>query len=223
VKSALVTGAAGFLGSHLCEKLLREGFNVIGVDNLCTGLRSNIEELNSISQVNFVFIEADVSEPWSWISQIPQAWRDHLEYIFHFASPASPPLYQKLALETIRVNSVGLEKALYFAQKTEARVIFASTSEIYGDPETVPQTESYWGNVNSFGPRSCYDESKRLGEAIIYSFNERHKSKHGLVRIFNTYGPRMNPSDGRVVINFLVHGLKNQNLTVHGDGKQTRG
>lgn len=237
MKAALVTGAAGFLGSHLCEKLLKDGYSVIGVDNFCTGLPGNIEALKEISKkyssedktgsswqnrLKFVFIEADVVNEWNWLSQVPREWLDSLKYVFHFASPASPPIYQRLALETIRVNTVGLENALYFAQKHQARVIFASTSEIYGDPEMSPQKETYWGNVNSFGPRSCYDESKRLGEAILYTFNQKFGNEHGLVRIFNTYGPRMNPSDGRVVINFLVQGMSGQKLTIHGDGKQTR-
>ncbi len=216
LSSTIVTGAAGFLGSHLCEKLLNEGYSVIGVDNFSTGLTSNVKHLEQLSK-NFSFIEADVVETWSWANNVK-----NLKYIFHFASPASPPLYQKLALETIRVNSLGLENCLHFAEISGARVIFASTSEIYGDPEVTPQKESYWGNVNSFGPRSCYDESKRLGEAILYTFNEKKGNRHGLVRIFNTYGPRMNPSDGRVVVNFLVQGMSGQKLTIHGDGKQTR-
>ena len=237
LKAALVTGAAGFLGSHLCEKLLKEGYFVVGVDNFCTGMSGNVDELQAIAQsissidktgsswsknFRFVFINADVTNDWNWKNQIPGEWLENLKYIFHFASPASPPLYQKLAFETIKVNTIGLEKALYFAKDHGARLIFASTSEIYGDPLTSPQPESYWGNVNSFGPRSCYDESKRLGETLIFEFNKKFGSQHGLVRIFNTYGPRMNPTDGRVVINFLVQGLNGQNLTVHGDGKQSR-
>lgn len=237
MKAALVTGAAGFLGSHLCEKLLKEGFFVVGVDNFCSGLRDNVNVLQGLAEsqkaadptgsawrdrMKFVFVEADVCESWDWTAKIPREWLENLKYVFHFASPASPPIYQRLALETIRVNTVGLEKALFFADQHKARVVFASTSEVYGDPEIVPQPEEYWGRVNSFGPRSCYDESKRLGEALIYTFNTQGTHRHGLVRIFNTYGPRMNPSDGRVVINFLVQGLKGQNLTVHGDGRQTR-
>jgi nucleoside-diphosphate-sugar epimerase len=216
LKSVLITGAAGFLGSHLCEKLLNEGYIVIGVDNFSTGLASNARHLEKFSK-GFKFVEADVVEPWTWAKNLKD-----LKYIFHFASPASPPLYQKLSLETIRVNTIGLENSLQCAEKTGARVIFASTSEIYGDPEFSPQKETYWGNVNSFGPRSCYDESKRLGEAILFEYNLKKGSRHGLVRIFNTYGPRMNPADGRVVINFLVQGMSGQKLTIHGDGKQTR-
>lgn len=236
-KAALVTGAAGFLGSHLCEKLLKEGYFVVAVDNLCTGMKSNIEELQTIAQslvtsdkmgaswsqgIKFIFINADVTNDWSWENQIPNDWLENLKYVFHFASPASPPLYQKLAFETIKVNTLGLEKALAFANGKKARVIFASTSEIYGDPLTSPQKETYWGNVNSFGPRSCYDESKRLGETLIFEFNKKYGPRHGLVRIFNTYGPRMNPEDGRVVINFLTQALHGKDLTVHGNGQQSR-
>jgi nucleoside-diphosphate-sugar epimerase len=218
MKSAIVTGAAGFLGSHLVEKLIREGFFVLGVDNFSTGSRSNETYLKkSYSSEQFQFVEADVVSDWTWARQIK-----NLEFVFHFASPASPPLYQKLAIETIHVNTIGLENAIKFADLHKARVVFASTSEVYGDPAVSPQPESYWGHVNSFGERSCYDEAKRCGEAIIFSYNARNKTKHGMVRIFNTYGPRMNPHDGRVVINFLVQALKKESLTVYGDGSQTR-
>jgi nucleoside-diphosphate-sugar epimerase len=145
-----------------------------------------------------------------------------LKYVFHFASPASPPHYQRLGLETMWVNSVGLSLAMTFADQVGARVIFSSTSEIYGDPEISPQPETYWGNVNTLGPRSCYDESKRFGESLIYTYNLKNKTQHGLVRIFNTYGPRMNPNDGRVIINFLVQAMKGEALTVYGSGQQTR-
>lgn len=215
-KSAVVTGAAGFLGSHLCEKLIKEGYSVVGVDNYCTGLESNTKYLEKNYSKNYTFVKADVVEEWTWAKKLSP------KYIFHFASPASPPLYQKMSLETIRVNTIGLERCLQNAEKSGGRVIFASTSEIYGDPDIVPQPESYWGNVNSFGVRSCYDESKRLGEAIVFEYNLKKGNKHGLVRIFNTYGPRMNPDDGRVVINFLVQGMSGQKITMHGNGKQTR-
>jgi nucleoside-diphosphate-sugar epimerase len=145
-----------------------------------------------------------------------------LSHVFHLASPASPPLYQEMAFETLWVNSLGLKRALDFADTLNARVVFASTSEVYGDPDRSPQAESYWGNVNSFGYRSCYDEAKRFGEALIFTHNWKKKTQHGLVRIFNTYGPRMNPHDGRVIINFLVQASRGEKLTVYGDGLQTR-
>lgn len=237
MSSVLITGAAGFLGSHLCERFLREGYNVVGVDNFITGLKSNVNEISEIAatlkrpdktgaawrgRLNFIFIEADVIKTWDWLDQIPQEWLEDMKYVLHFASPASPPLYQKNSIETIWVNTKGLEQSLLFANQFGSRVVFASTSEIYGDPEVSPQPETYRGYVNSFGERACYDESKRLGEALIFSYNKKWNSKHGLVRIFNTYGPRMNPTDGRVIINFLVQALKNENLTVYGNGKQTR-
>jgi nucleoside-diphosphate-sugar epimerase len=214
--SIVVTGAAGFLGSHLCEHYLKNGYTVHGLDNFYTGLRSNIDLLRS-KYPAFHFIEKDVTGDWNGLPAISD-----LKYVFHFASPASPPHYQKLALETLWVNTIGLNNAIQFADKQKARVVFASTSEVYGDPEFSPQPETYWGNVNSFGERSCYDEAKRFGEALIFSHNKKLGTQHGLVRIFNTYGPRMNPNDGRVVINFILQALKNEDLTVYGDGKQTR-
>lgn len=220
MKTAIVTGAAGFLGSHLSEKLLRDGYKVIGMDNFSTGMHSNIQYLqDQFTDSQFEFHEFDVVKNWNEVLKKPLT---NLKYVFHFASPASPPLYQKLSVETIWVNTLGLENAIQFADPHQAKVIFASTSEVYGDPSHSPQAETYWGNVNSFGPRSCYDEAKRCGEAVIYSYNKRNQTKHGMVRIFNTYGPRMNPNDGRVVINFLVQALKGVNLSVYGDGKQTR-
>lgn len=146
----------------------------------------------------------------------------NLSHVFHFASPASPPHYQRIPLETLWVNSVGLKNSLQFADQFKARLTFASTSEVYGSPSVSPQPESYWGNVNSFGARSCYDEGKRFGEALIFSHNQVHNTQHGLVRIFNTYGPRMNPDDGRVIINFLVQALKGEDLSIYGAGQQTR-
>lgn len=216
MKSVVITGAAGFLGSHLSEYYLKQGYHVVGLDNLCTGSQSNVDLLLKLSP-QFEFHELDActaADEW------PKA--ENVEFVFHFASPASPPLYQKLNIETLWVNTKGLESALKYADKHHARVIFASTSEVYGDPSVSPQPETYWGNVNSFGVRSCYDEAKRFGEALIFSHNERHKTSHGLVRIFNTYGPRMNPNDGRVVINFILQALRNEPLTVYGDGLQTR-
>lgn len=223
MKTALVTGAGGFLGSHLSEKLLREGWNVIAVDNFCTGLKSNRLFLESCSQSkNLLFFESDITDNWNFLDEVPAQWSSQLQLIFHFASPASPPHYQRLNLETIKANTVGLEKALQIATQYKARVIFASTSEIYGDPQVSPQSEDYWGFVNCYGERSCYDESKRLGETLIYNYNRRFQTQHGLVRIFNTYGPRMNPEDGRVVINFLLQAKNTGTLTMYGDGQQTR-
>lgn len=219
--TAVITGAGGFLGSHLAERLMADGFHVIGVDNYATGSRENATYLQKLPMASerLTLVEADVCEKWQWF---PKGLKAPLQYVFHFASPASPPHYQRLALETMWVNSVGLSQALQCADAHGARAIFASTSEIYGDPEFSPQPESYRGSVNTVGPRSCYDEAKRFGEALIYSSNLKNKSRHGIVRIFNTYGPRMNPADGRVVINFLVQALKGEPLTVYGDGKQTR-
>ena len=215
MKSVLITGVAGFLGSHLAEHYLKKGYRVVGLDNFSTGSHENIEYLQQSSE--FQFCEKDVCSDFkTW----PEA--SGLEFVFHFASPASPPHYQKLSIETLWANTKGLEQALFYADQHSARLIFASTSEVYGDPNVSPQPESYWGHVNSFGERSCYDEAKRFGEALIFSHNRRHTSGHGLVRIFNTYGPRMNPNDGRVVINFIQQALKNEPLTIYGDGNQTR-
>lgn len=217
MKAVIVTGAAGFLGSHICEYYLTAGYQVIGLDNFSTGLSSNIEHLKSSSK-RFLFFEHDVCQPWEFL----KAQNFDLKYVFHFASPASPPLYQKLNLETLWVNSLGLKNALDFADSLKAKVVFASTSEVYGDPDVSPQPESYWGHVNSFGERSCYDEAKRFGESLIFSHNKRYNTRHGLIRFFNSYGPRMNPNDGRVIINFITQALAGKPLTVYGDGQQTR-
>jgi len=222
-KNILITGASGFLGSHLAEFFLSRGHSVIGVDNFATGLKDNTSYLINKFKNKYVFINADVCNDWqAWLGQIQPQLLGEISHVFHFASPASPPHYQRLSVETLWVNSLGLQNAIKFADGVKARVIFSSTSEVYGDPAVAPQPESYWGNVNSFGPRACYDEAKRFGEALIYSWNEKFKKKHGLVRIFNTYGPRMNPDDGRVIINFLVQGIKGTDLTIYGDGTQTR-
>lgn len=226
--TVLVTGGCGFLGSHLAEYHLKKGASVICVDNFSTNSRSNSEVLKkAAADLNktdhLLIIEADVTRNWDpWAKQIPKNILESLSHVFHFASPASPPVYQRLSLETLHVNSVGLENALNFATQHKARVVYASTSEIYGDAEINPQPETYWGNVNPYGERSCYDEAKRYGEALLFSFNKRFKTRHGLVRIFNTYGPRMDLGDGRVIINFLVQALKGQPLTVYGDGTQSR-
>ncbi len=221
-ESVIVTGGFGFLGSHLVETYLNRGYQVVAVDNFCTGSRSNQEHFKKeIAEGRLLAIEADVSRKWdSWLNTLKDL--APVRSIFHFASPASPPHYQKLGLETLAVNSVGLGHALEAADQRGARVIFSSTSEIYGDPAMSPQPETYWGNVNSFGVRSCYDEGKRFGEALIYTHNLKHSTQHGLVRIFNTYGPRMNPADGRVMINFLIQAEQRQPLTVYGSGEQSR-
>lgn len=222
MKSAVVTGAAGFLGSHLCDALVAKGYFVIGLDNLSTGDKKNISHLLPRTD-KFIFFQCDVVEPWEkWVTQISASVLQQVEYIFHFASPASPIHYKRLSLETLWANSVGLGHALNFAQSTSARVVFASTSEVYGDPEIHPQPETYWGNVNSFGERACYDEAKRFGEALIYSFNLKHQSQHGIVRIFNTYGPRMSRDDGRLIVNFLKRAQDNKSLLIYGSGQQTR-
>lgn len=215
----IVTGGGGFLGSHLVERLLGDGYRVYAIDNFCTGHRRNLAHLGRVPNAkNLKFIEQDCTDPWDSIfGDI-----DNLKWVFHMASPASPPLYQQMPLQTLRVNTTGLKEALMYASARNARVIFASTSEVYGDAQVHPQPETYWGNVNSFGPRACYDEAKRFGEALIYSFNEVNQTRHGLVRIFNTYGPRMNPNDGRVVINFLKQLSEDKPLSIYGDGTQTR-
>lgn len=223
-KAVLITGAAGFIGFHLSQRMLAEGHHVIAVDNFCTGSRSHREALleQGTKVGKLLFIEADITHPWTWVEQIPTSWIEKLERVFHLASPASPAHYLKLSMETLAANSVGLQHALNFADSANARLVFASTSEVYGASDKGTQVEDQWGCVNSYGPRSCYQEAKRFGEALIYSHNARHKTMHGLVRIFNTYGPHMNPEDGRVVINFLTQAQKKHPLTVYGDGKQTR-
>lgn len=215
----VVTGGAGFLGSHLCEAFIKAGIPVTAVDNFCTSSEKNIHFLVKLDTSNlFTFIKADVITKWDWFSSI----KHPISHVFHLASPASPPLYKALSIETLQVNSIGLLWGLEYATKSNARLIYTSTSEVYGDPQVSPQPESYWGNVNSFGERACYDEAKRYGEALLYSFNKKYGTHHGLVRIFNTYGPRMNLADGRVVINFLTQALANKPLTVYGSGNQTR-
>lgn len=211
-ETVLVTGGAGFIGSHLCDKLIGSGYRVICLDNLLTGSKKNIEHL--LDNPNFEFVEADTCEPINIGSSI--------NYIFHLASPASPIDYQNHPEETLLANSLGTLNVLKFAKEFEIKVLIASTSEVYGDPKEHPQKESYWGNVNSFGPRSCYDESKRFGETATYIFINKYRVDARLVRIFNTYGPRMQKDDGRVVSNFINWAVNDLPIKIDGDGSQTR-
>jgi dTDP-glucose 4,6-dehydratase len=208
---ALVTGGAGFLGSHLCDALLAEGYSVVAVDNLLTGRMSNIEHLRQ--EGNFEFLQLDINRPFEC---------GEVNYVFHFASPASPVDYTIHGIETLKVGSLGTMHALDIAQKYRAKYLFASTSECYGDPLEHPQKETYWGNVNTIGPRSVYDEAKRFSEALTMAYHRYHAVDTRLVRIFNTYGPRMQLNDGRVIPNFMKQALRGEDLTVYGDGRQTR-
>jgi nucleoside-diphosphate-sugar epimerase len=219
-KTILVTGCAGFIGFHICSRYLKKGYFVVGIDNLLTGSIQNLNELSAYS--NFKFIKMSVVEDWKNIIKLFKQELNNISLVFHFASPAAPDDYRKYSLETIGANSYGLQNAITFAEEYNCRVIFASTSEIYGDPQISPQKENYWGNVNPFGERSCYDEAKRFGEALIYSYNKKHNRKHGIVRIFNTYGTHMNINDGRVITNLLKQALNGTDLTIYGDGGQTR-
>jgi dTDP-glucose 4,6-dehydratase len=208
----VVTGGAGFLGSHLCEFLLARGDQVLCLDNLSTGRLSNIEAFRL--NPRFEFIEADACEPFTTSGPV--------DAVAHLASPASPPDYHRLPLETLAVGSRGTENALQLALAKDARFVLASTSEIYGDPLMHPQREDYWGNVNSIGPRSVYDEAKRYAEAVSFAYRRFHDVNVGVVRIFNTYGPRMRAVDGRVVSSFISQALNGVPLTIYGDGDQTR-
>jgi len=208
---ALVTGAAGFLGSHLSEYLLDKGIAVVGMDNLLTGDVANIEHL---SGRDFVFIKHDVTN-YIYLS-------GPLDYIFHFASPASPIDYLRVPIQTLKVGSLGTHNALGLAKAKGARMLIASTSEVYGDPLVHPQREDYWGNVNPVGPRGVYDEAKRFSEAIVMAYHRFHGVQTRIVRIFNTYGPRMRVEDGRAIPAFLSQALRNEDVTVFGDGTQTR-
>jgi dTDP-glucose 4,6-dehydratase len=207
----LVTGAAGFLGSHLCDTLMAEGHAIIGVDNLCTGNLANLAHLNGNSR--FSLIEQDISLPFD---------PGHVDYVFNLASPASPVDYTRLGLETLLVGSTGTVNTLEIARKYGAGYLHASTSECYGDPEVHPQVETYWGNVNPIGPRSVYDEAKRFSEATVMAYHRYHGVNTHLVRIFNTYGPRLQANDGRVISNFMIQALREEPLTIYGDGSQTR-
>jgi len=211
----LVTGAAGFLGSHLTDRLLAEGHSVIGIDNLSTGDRENIAHL--AGEPRFRFVERDICQPFG-----PDVNLGPVDYVFNFASPASPPEYLRLGLETLRVGSAGVENTLEIAARYGAGYLQASTSECYGDPLEHPQRESYWGNVNPVGPRSVYDESKRFAEAMVMAWHRSRGVNTHLVRIFNTYGPRLHPSDGRVISNFMMQALRGKPITIYGDGSQTR-
>jgi dTDP-glucose 4,6-dehydratase len=208
---ALVTGGAGFLGSHLCDALLAEGYSVIAVDNLLTGRTSNLDHLRNDSR--FEFRQLDINLPFDC---------GKIDYVFHFACPASPVDYMKHGIETLKVGSLGTLHALELAHKYGARYLTSSTSECYGDPLENPQKETYWGNVNPIGPRSVYDEAKRFSEALTMAYHRYHQLDTRIVRIFNTYGPRMQLNDGRVVPNFMKQALRGEDLTVFGDGSQTR-
>lgn len=210
-KSALVTGAAGFLGSHLTDRLLGEGYRVIGVDNLSTGDQGNLAHLANDSR--FRFEQRDICTSFD---------PGHVNDVFNLASPASPPEYLRLGIETLRVGSLGVENTLQIAAKYGAGFLHASTSECYGDPLEHPQRETYWGNVNPVGPRSVYDEAKRFGEAMVMAYERSRGVNTRMVRIFNTYGPRLHPGDGRVISNFMMQALRGEPLTIYGDGSQTR-
>jgi dTDP-glucose 4,6-dehydratase len=208
---ALVTGGAGFLGSHLCDRLLAEGYSVVVADNLLTGRLSNLEHLRN--EPNFEFRQVDINEPFDC---------GKVDYVFHFASPASPVDYMIHGIDTLRVGSLGTFHALDIARKYNAKYLVSSTSECYGDPHEHPQKETYWGNVNTIGPRSVYDEAKRFTEATTMAYHRYYKVDTRIVRIFNTYGPRMQINDGRVIPNFMKQALRGEDITIYGDGHQTR-
>lgn len=211
MKKALVTGGAGFLGSHLCDLLLAKGYEVLCVDNLITGSAQNIEH---ITTDGFSYIQHDVTKPLYL--------EEKIDFLFHLASPASPIDYLELPIQTLKVGALGTHNMLGLARGKNARFLLASTSEVYGDPLVNPQSEEYWGNVNPIGPRGVYDEAKRFAEAITMAYHRYHKLDTRIVRIFNTYGPRMRLDDGRVVPNFVRQALRGEDLTVYGDGSQTR-
>jgi len=206
----LVTGGAGFLGSHLCDRLLAEGHEVICLDNLFTGRKANIAHL--LGEPRFEFVRHDVTDPFKF----------EVDQIYNLACPASPPHYQYNPIKTTKTSVMGAINCLGLAKRVKARVFQASTSEVYGDPAVHPQPESYWGHVNPIGRRSCYDEGKRVAETLFFDYHRENGVDIRIVRIFNTYGPRMHPNDGRVVSNFIVQALRGEDLTVYGDGSQTR-
>ncbi len=207
---ALVTGAAGFLGSRLCDALIERNYDVVGLDNYFTGRKENVAHL--LNDPNFEMVRHDVRQPY---------WGEFDE-IFHLACPASPRFYQRNAIATAKISFLGALNMLGLAKRTRARILHASTSEVYGDPLEHPQKESYAGSVNPIGPRACYDEGKRIAEALFFDYHRQHDIEIKVVRIFNTYGPRMNQHDGRVVSNFIVQALKSEDITVYGEGGQTR-
>src|SRR5215213_6750084 len=211
-KRILITGGAGFLGSHLCDRFIKEGYDVIAMDNLITGDLRNIEHLFKLSQ--FEFYHHDVTK----FIHVP----GHLDYILHFASPASPIDYLKIPIQTLKVGAMGTHNCLGLAKAKNARILVASTSEVYGDPLVHPQTEEYWGNVNPVGPRGVYDEAKRYMESITMAYHNFHQVETRIIRIFNTYGPRMRLNDGRALPAFIGQALRGEDLTVFGDGSQTR-
>ncbi len=206
----LVTGGAGFLGSHLCDRLLKDGNEVVCLDNLFTGRKTNISHL--LTDSNFEFVRHDVIDPFKY----------EVDQIYNLACPASPPHYQYNPIKTTKTSVMGAINCLGLAKRVKARVFQASTSEVYGDPAVNPQPESYWGHVNPIGPRSCYDEGKRVAETLFFDYYRENQVDIRIVRIFNTYGPRMHPNDGRVVSNFIVQALKGDDITIYGDGTQTR-
>jgi len=206
----LVTGGAGFLGSHLCDRLIEQGHDVICLDNFFTGRKDNIRHL--LAHEDFELVRHDVIDPFKF----------EVDQIYNLACPASPPHYQYNPIKTVKTSVMGAINCLGLAKRVRARVFQASTSEVYGDPSVHPQPESYWGNVNTIGLRSCYDEGKRCAETLFFDYHRENKVDIRVVRIFNTYGPRMHPNDGRVVSNFIVQALKGEDLTVYGDGSQTR-
>jgi UDP-glucuronate decarboxylase len=210
MRSILVTGGAGFLGSHLCERLLERGDTVICLDNFFTGRKQNI--LHLLSNPRFELIRHDIVHPISI----------EADQIYNLACPASPVAYQYNPIKTIKTSTVGVVNVLGLAKRCKARVLHASTSEVYGDPTVHPQREDYWGNVNPLGPRSCYDEGKRVAESLCMNYHQEHQLQVRIIRIFNTYGPRMDPNDGRVISNFITQALRGESLTIYGDGSQTR-
>ncbi len=206
----LVTGGAGFLGSHLCDRLITDGHEIICIDNLFTGSKENIAHL--LGNVRFEFVRHDIIDPFKY----------EVDQIYNLACPASPPHYQYNPIKTTKTSVMGAINCLGLAKRVNARVFQASTSEVYGDPEVHPQPETYWGHVNPIGRRSCYDEGKRCAETLFFDYHRQNRVDIRVVRIFNTYGPRMNPNDGRVVSNFIVQALKGEAITLYGDGSQTR-